>query len=155
MGNRSGLAITSCFLAALAALVHDKTAGNPFFVVEFLRELHAESLLRFDASRGGWSWELDAIGAKGYSDNVVQLMLRRLQRLAPETRLLLRQAACLGSVATTDLLAALSGQTPDRLVAILADAVQASLVLPLDGSLNFAHDRVREAVVDGAPPIAI
>lgn len=136
---------------SLAALVHEKTAGNPFFVVEFLRELHAESLLRFDPGRGGWSWELDAIGAKGYSDNVVELMLRRLQRLAPDTRLLLRQAACLGSVATTDLLAALSGQTPDRLATVLADAVQASLVLPLAGSLNFAHDRVREAAYELIP----
>jgi PAS domain S-box-containing protein len=138
-------------LAALAALVHDKTAGNPFFVVEFLRELHAESLLRFDLARGAWSWELDAIGAKGYSDNVVELMLRRLQRLGPDTRLVLRQAACLGSVATIDLLAALSGRTPDRLAAILADAVQASLVLPLAGSLNFAHDRVREAAYELIP----
>jgi predicted ATPase len=39
----------------LAKLVHDKTAGNPFFVIEFLRAAAEEGLLRFDhdAARAG------------------------------------------------------------------------------------------------------
>ena len=35
--------------APLAQLVHDKTAGNPFFVIQFLHALVEEGLLTFDA----------------------------------------------------------------------------------------------------------
>ncbi|HZC96813.1 MAG TPA: AAA family ATPase, partial [Bradyrhizobium sp.] len=38
----------------LAALVHGKTDGNPFFVIQFLRVLADEGLLAFDHARGQW-----------------------------------------------------------------------------------------------------
>jgi PAS domain S-box-containing protein len=135
----------------LAGLVFEKTGGNPFFAIEFLRELQAEGLLWFDAARGAWQWDLERIAAKGYSGNVVELMVRRLQRLAPQAQHLLRQAACLGSVTDSGLLAALSGHTPGQIAEALGEAVQASLVQPLDSSLRFAHDRVREAAYELTP----
>src|SRR5262249_26328756 len=44
--------------APLAALVHAKTGGNPFFVIQFLHVLADEGLLAFDHERGRWSWDL-------------------------------------------------------------------------------------------------
>src|SRR5215468_965991 len=40
----------------LAALVHAKTDGNPFFVIQFLHVLADEGLLTFDHERASWSW---------------------------------------------------------------------------------------------------
>src|SRR5262249_1671206 len=57
----------------LAALVHAKTDGNPFFVIQFLHVLADEKLLAFDHERTRWSWDLSAIDTKRYTNNVVDL----------------------------------------------------------------------------------
>src|SRR5437879_6434073 len=53
--------------APLAQLVHEKTAGNPFFVIQFLSALAEEGLLAFDHGAARWSWDLGRIHAKGYA----------------------------------------------------------------------------------------
>ena len=65
----------------LAQLVHEKTAGNPFFAIQFLSALAEEGLFTFDHGDARWSWNLDRIHAKGYTDNVVDLMVGKLTRL--------------------------------------------------------------------------
>ena len=46
--------------------MHEKTAGNPFFLIQFLTALVDEGLLSFDHSTARWSWDLARIRAKGY-----------------------------------------------------------------------------------------
>src|ERR1700716_1185925 len=60
--------------APLARLVHEKTGGNPFFAIQFISALAEEGLLRFDHDAARWRWEVDRLHAKGYTDNVVDLM---------------------------------------------------------------------------------
>ena len=43
----------------LVQLVHDKTAGNPFFAIQFLSTLANEALLVFDHANAQWSWDID------------------------------------------------------------------------------------------------
>ncbi|MEP7101782.1 MAG: AAA family ATPase [Burkholderiales bacterium] len=135
----------------LAELILRKTGGNPFFAIEFLRELQAERLLWFDSTGGDWRWDQEAVAAKGYADNVVDLMIRRLQRLPAETLSLLQQAACFGSAVSTQLLAALTGQALPRMTEVLAPAVEALLVSQVNGRIAFTHDRVREAAYELIP----
>src|SRR5262249_38691846 len=42
--------------APLAQLVHAQTAGNPFFVIQFLYALAEEGLLAFEHEQARWSW---------------------------------------------------------------------------------------------------
>src|SRR4029450_11650897 len=77
----------------LAALVHAKTDGNPFFVIQFLHVLADESLLGFDHERGRWCWDMAGIHAKRYTDNVVELLAGKLTRLPVDTQGALRQLA--------------------------------------------------------------
>ena len=72
--------------APLAQLVHERTGGNPFFAIQFLSGLADEGLLRFEHEAGQWSWDLDLIQAKGYTDNVVDLMVGKLTRLPERTQ---------------------------------------------------------------------
>ena len=65
----------------LAQLVHEKTGGNPFFAIQFLTALAEEGLLVFDPGAAAWTWDLARIRAKGYTDNVVDLMAGKLNRL--------------------------------------------------------------------------
>jgi len=64
--------------ATLAQLVHEKSGGNPFFALQFISALAEEGLLVFDHDGTRWSWDLNRIHAKGYTENVVDLMVGKL-----------------------------------------------------------------------------
>jgi PAS domain S-box-containing protein len=130
--------------APLAQLVHEKTGGNPFFAIQFLIALAEEGLLRFERDAPGWLWDLDRIRAKGHSDNVVDLMVRKLRRLPDTTQAALRQIACLGNRAEIATLRVVFGQSEDEIHTALRDAVRDGLILRLDGSYAFPHDRIHE-----------
>ena len=67
----------------LAELVFEKTAGNPFFSIQFLLALAEQALLAFDPSTATWTWDLPRIRAKGFTDNVAELMAAKLSGLPP------------------------------------------------------------------------
>src|SRR5207244_12916172 len=79
--------------APLAQLVHDRTAGNPFFAIQFLYALAEEGLLAFDHDKARWCWNVDRIHAKRYTDNVVELMVGKLNRLPVATQAARQQLA--------------------------------------------------------------
>jgi PAS domain S-box-containing protein len=97
------------YVSSLAGLVHEKTSGNPFFAIQFISSLADEHLLRFDHAAGRWSWDLERIRAKGHTDNVVDLMLGKLNRLPVETQKALKAFACLGNMVEISTLAIVHG----------------------------------------------
>ena len=92
-----------------------------------------------------WTWDLDRIRAKRYSDNVVDLMLGKLRRLPHHTQTALQQLACLGNMADIATLGVVFGQSEEEIHAALLEAVRAGLILRLEDSYAFLHDRIQEA----------
>lgn len=135
----------------LAQLVLDKTAGNPFFVIQFLQALADEQLLTFDHAARQWWWDPDRIHAKGYTDNVVDLMVGKLVRLPMETQQALQQLACLGNVAGIKALSTVLGLPKAQVRTVLWDAIRLELVERLDGAYGFVHDRIHEAAYSLIP----
>src|SRR5262249_47953208 len=124
----------------LAQLVHEKTAGNPFFVIQFLSALVHEGLVAFERGAQEWSWDLGRIGAKEYTDNVADLMVSRLGQLPSEALLALQQLSCLGDSAKTSMLAIVLSDSETEVQKALWEAVRHDLVEELDGSYRFKHD---------------
>lgn len=114
--------------APLAKLIHDKTAGNPFFVIQFLQALAEEGLVRFDHDARFWCWDLARIRVKGHTDNVVDLMIAKLTRLPAETQITLQRLACLGNVADTGTISIVLGRSEQRVHADLWEAIRRELV---------------------------
>ena len=130
----------------LAALVAEKTGGNPFFVGRFLRTLEEDGLLRFDRGAASWTWDSAAIAARSHTENVLSLMADRMQRFEACTRGALEVAACVGGRFAPSLVARVLGRTTAEIEHDLAPAVALGLVAAPDvGSWRFAHDRVHEA----------
>src|SRR5262249_13382930 len=93
----------------LGRLCLEKTAGNPFFLGQLLRELHHDGLLAFDAARGAWGFNLAAVAGVAITDNVVELMAAKIRRLPAAAQGALRTAVFLGGTFRLSTLAAALG----------------------------------------------
>ncbi|MDI4237528.1 AAA family ATPase [Bradyrhizobium sp. Arg237L] len=138
-------------ITPLAQLIHEKTTGNPFFAIQFISALADEALLTFDYGEARWCWDLNRIHAKGYTDNVVDLMVGKLNRLSAETRNALQKLACLGNDAGFTMLRIVYHDSAEEMHGQLWEAVRAGLIFRSEDSYKFLHDRVQEAVYSLIP----
>lgn len=137
----------------LAELVMCKTEGNPFFANEFLKTLYIENLLAFDLTSGIWQWDLARIEAKGFTDNVVELMVGRLQKLPQVVQEILSLAACLGSKFELEILSLMRNCNDaevfvDLKIALGKGFIQARSQFDrnlLIQDYQFEHDRIQQA----------
>lgn len=137
----------------LARLVWEKTGGNPFFVNEFLQALYGEDLLQFDRQLSSWQWDMVAIKAREFTDNVVELMVEKLQQLPESSQEILSLAACLGAEFELTILTWLEEKSPSEIFELLKIALERGFIFPLSEldehlliqSYKFGHDRIQQA----------
>ncbi|PXW28322.1 trifunctional serine/threonine-protein kinase/ATP-binding protein/sensor histidine kinase [Paraburkholderia caballeronis] len=130
---------------SLAGLVHDRTAGNPFFAVRLLNALCDEGLLAYDAARTRWTWDLVSIEARQFGENMGNLIAGKLRCAEPDARALLKVLACIGLSADDELLLIASGMRADTIERTLRGLLQSGLIERWEGAFRFAHDHVLES----------
>jgi predicted ATPase len=119
----------------LAKIVFNKTAGNPFFVTQILKTFYQENLLSFDLNAGSWQWDVQKIKEVKITDNVVELMVNKIQKLPNYTQSALKVAACIGNTFTLNDLAIVKEKSLSSTATELWQALQEDLILPLSGAL--------------------
>ncbi|MDJ0991406.1 MAG: AAA family ATPase [Desulfobacterales bacterium] len=130
----------------LARLVHAKTGGNPFFTHQTLYSLEGERIIRFNAQKQRWQWDLGALRDAEITANVVDLLLRRLDKLSPESQNVLKLAACIGFRFEIQTLSIIAGRSPEAVRQALDLPLQEGMVIATDDDYRFTHDRFHQAV---------
>ncbi|WP_224365645.1 trifunctional serine/threonine-protein kinase/ATP-binding protein/sensor histidine kinase [Hyalangium versicolor] len=132
-------------VSPLAGQVHEKTGGNPFFLIQLMLTLHQDGLLA-RTPEGGWRWNPEGVRAKGYSDNVVDFLVGTLHQFPAQTRHLLRLAACVGNSFPLSMLAIISSLDEGEVEQGLEPALLGGLLARTgSGQYRFLHDRIQQA----------
>ncbi len=129
--------LTDCL--SLAELVQQKTGGNPFFINEFLKALYDEKLLKFEYSSRTWQWSIAQIEHQKITDNVVELMATKIQKLSDKTQDLLQIAACIGNQFDLDMLVLAANLSQSETIHALKEAIAEGLILPLINAHQAIH----------------
>lgn len=147
---------------SLATVVHKKTHGNVFFVIQYLKLLQENDILEFNLGLMKWIWSLEEIETKtGATDNVVTIMQKKMESLPNELCEVLSLAACLGatfqaqklSIVMTGFRSVRNG--PDLQEQAMFD-VQHWLQIGVDegfiqkvdeGVYSWVHDKIQEAAL--------
>lgn len=123
----------------LVEFLSRETEGNIFFLVEVVRALAEEA------------GQLDKVGSKTlpahiFTGGVRQIVQRRLQRLPSEAYPVLQLAAIIGRTPDLNALQTLVPATP--LERWLETCANAAVLEIADGKWRFAHDKLREGVLE-------
>ncbi|MES0488967.1 MAG: adenylate/guanylate cyclase domain-containing protein [Leptospirales bacterium] len=150
----------------LAEIIIQKTNGNPFFVNEFFKSIHASGLIHFIADDYIWKIELEQIVASNVTDNVLDFITEKVNSLPKINQQTLSIAAVIGSTFNLATLASLIDREPVRVASYLKKVITEGMIIPkgdyyrfsdagIDlgdesgGELNveyvFAHDRIQQA----------
>ncbi|MGD1804284.1 diguanylate cyclase domain-containing protein [Dapis sp. BLCC M126] len=149
----------------LAQLVYQKTKGNPFFITQFLQGLYEDGWIIFDAKVGYWQCNLTQVRQLALTDDVVEFMVERLQKLPETTRDVMKLSACIGNRFDLATLAIVQGKTPGEVATDLWQGLREGFIIPesevykffmgeqnqereikdVSVGYHFLHDRVQQA----------
>ncbi|WP_437327213.1 protein kinase domain-containing protein [Sorangium sp. So ce381] len=133
----------------LAKLIFDKTRGNPFFMSQLMRSLHAEKLLSFDPAGFSWTWDIDRIREANASENVVELMIGKMRQLPERAQRVLSLAACVGHQFDLKTLAIVTRRSRVEAARELWGVLREGFILPVDAESRF-FDIAMDAELAGA-----
>lgn len=141
----------------LALISHERTMGNPYFLIAFLGKLEEDGLIEFQFSLLQWMWNEDDISFKTLSTtNIVDLLQRQMKKLPRNVQLLMQYVACLGSTTKLSTLEVLwenhavevLGKKSEDLSRLFAELDDANFI-EYRGvkSFRFVHNEVKAAAL--------
>ncbi len=133
----------------LVTLLHAKTGGSPFFIKQFLDNLYDLGYIYLNRMNRNWTWQIDKVKGAGFTDNVVDLIQEKLQKLNPDVQRVLKFASCLGKNFEASDIVHIAGIAETLVDASLLIAMEEDIIYKLNsdtaGKYLFQHDRIQNA----------
>jgi len=133
----------------LAAVLLHKTAGNPFYLKQFLHNLGDDNQVNFDESSRRWKWNLQMIAAMNVPTNAADYVSDKIKLFPDRTVYVLGRAAVLGTSFDVNTLLAITNLSLQELAEVLGNAEREQLLQPVKlGNVDmyqFQHDRIQQA----------
>lgn len=141
--------------AELSEVVFEKTHGNPYFTIEFLRMLAREQYLWLNYASNQFEFDVTKIRSETYvAENVAELITDKLRALPETAQNALRVGACLGAHCDLDVIAAIVEMTFAETKFCLRGAVKERLIEMNEiDSFRWAHDKVQQAAYELLPDL--
>lgn len=118
-------------------LVHQKTGGNPFFTLQFLKALQEDGWITFNHPGRYWECNLAQVKTLSLTDDIVEFMAAQLQKLPASTQTILQLAACIGTQFDLQTLATAAEISQADAAASLWPALQGGWILPINETYKF------------------
>ncbi|NEO42074.1 MAG: AAA family ATPase [Moorea sp. SIOASIH] len=141
------LSCSTEFSKPLAELVAKKTEGNPFFLNQLLYSLYQDKLLVCnpdqsflnpeDNQQGYWQWNIEEIERVSITDNVVELMVSKLEQLDHKTQEVIKLAACIGNHFNLEIISIVNNKSQLVTARELESALDKGLIIPLNNNYKF------------------
>jgi tetratricopeptide (TPR) repeat protein len=126
---------------AVVELLQRETEGNAFFLVEVVRALAEEAGRLSDIGR-------NTLPQRVLAGGVQQVVRRRLERVPEAARPLLRRMAVAGRELDEAVLKDVAGRLQVDAEVWLTACANAAVLSAQDGKWRFAHDKLREAILN-------
>jgi DNA-binding CsgD family transcriptional regulator len=123
---------------AVVRAIYRETEGNPYFIEEVVRHLHADGRDLADPRSIPDRWAVP--------EGVRHVLGRRLARLTPVANELLQVAAVVGDGFRFDVLTVASGAASGPLIDALEESIGAGLLREQDGRYHFTHALIRQTI---------
>lgn len=141
-----------------AKICHKKTGDNPFYLKQFLLQLHHTGKISFDAIQRKWIWDIDNIKEETIADNLIEFMVSRINELPCDKKKMLSFAACIGNIFTLNALAILLDKSQVETAHGLNFIIEKNYLIPYNEKClyateiensssvyRFSHDKIQEA----------
>jgi predicted ATPase/signal transduction histidine kinase len=112
-----------------------KAQGNPLFITQFLKALHADGEIWFNPD-GSWECDINKIQSLAITDDVVEFIAIQIQKLPMATQHVLKLAACIGARFDLDVLSIVSEQS-ELVTTAVWNGLYAGLISPTSQIYKF------------------
>ncbi|MCP4132997.1 MAG: protein kinase [bacterium] len=130
----------------ISEFIFNKSKGNPFFIIEVVKNLINEGALTYEEN--SWIVDAEALDKIEISPTIVEVIIKRIHLLDLKERDILSYAAVIGKEFNLELLFRLSDLDAAEIVRIADKAIELQMLEAVSskkGKIRFVHDRIKEA----------